>query len=66
MTVIGKKYINAFKYAPPVIEVNFLMAVYPSGQTNLSSWKCSESLTIFPARSFHMPLSRMVVSKTHQ
>ena len=57
-------YINAFIFALPVIEVNFLTAVYPSGQMNLLSWKYSESLTIFPARTFHMPMSRMAVSNT--
>lgn len=45
---ISGQIVRLCRKQPPVIEVNFLKAVYPSGQINLSSWKYSESLTIFP------------------
>ena len=38
------------KNASPVTEVNFLTAVYPSGQMDLPSRKDAESSTIFPAK----------------
>lgn len=42
----------------PVIDVNFLIAVYPSGQIDLSSWKYSESFTILPERQIQTPVSK--------
>jgi len=44
---IPNEYDNSIKNVSPVNEVNFLTAVYPSGQMNLPSLNATSS-TIFP------------------